>query len=101
MAKPITPEEARRTSLSNINGTVIQVFNEFLSENLRYGVAEIYQKDIVEELCNHGIDRGKIFRDRMLDIEEFYRDAGWTVEYFKSSIGDSEDSKFVFRAKKK
>lgn len=96
-AKPITPEQIKPSV--SIPNQVVETFNLLISANYRNGAARVLQKEIVNQLVAIGFSRNRIFDEKLLDVEETYREAGWEVEYDKPGYNESYEPYFVFRKK--
>lgn len=97
-SKPIKPEQIKPSV--SIPNQVIETFNSLISANYRNGAARILQKEIVAQLVAIGFSRNRIFDEKLLDVEETYREAGWEVEYDKPGYNETHyEPYFVFRKK--
>ena len=97
-ARPISPHEALELKQANIPDVVINTVNRLIAENIRYGYATLYQKDIVKELVASGLNRREIFDKHWLDFEDMYREAGWEVTYDSPGFNETYDETFKFEA---
>jgi hypothetical protein len=100
MTKPISPDEI---TLPVIPDHVFEAFNKLIKANFKKGnVSIVKRKDVVEEIfCESGTTDEELVSNGWLDIEPNYREAGWEVKYESPDWGQSFDSYFVFKKKKK
>lgn len=101
--KPIKPEEVK--TKREFPDFVIEAFNELIQNrwNEDKGRSIVKQEDaiqtIIEKSSKYGepINRGEIFSNKYLDVEDVYRENGWVVEYMKQPYYSDEDDFFVFK----
>jgi hypothetical protein len=91
---PITPDQIDVRAA--IPHAVIKAFNTLISANHRNGQSIVLQKDIVERLVELGFTKSEIFNDKLLDVEEIYKDVGWIVKYDKPAYNETYEPFFVF-----
>lgn len=98
--KPITPSEAKSKKISLIPEIVIECFNELISRKLDiYGSATILQKDVVNLIESRSdLTASQIYSNKYLDVEDYYRKAGWKVVYDKPAYCENYDAFFVFKS---
>lgn len=76
---------------------VIQAFNECIQESKQKHSNNVYRKDVVARIIKLGDTTDSvIMANNWLDIESFYRKAGWKVSYYKPDFNESGDSYFTF-----
>ena len=95
MIKPISPDEI----VISLPDEVIEVFNELLKKNWRgeSTTVTIYQTDVADLVASAmNISRNEVFNRRYLDVEEYYRKAGWRVSYEKPAYNESFRAYFEF-----
>ena len=100
--KPITPSEARKHKDSAIPDEVIESFNELISEKINmYNTVTISQPEAVERILSKmpNISKEILFQNKWLDIEQIYRDNGWTVTYDKPAYNEPGEPCFLFKGK--
>jgi hypothetical protein len=101
--KPITPSEvqASRKSGKNIPEFIINVVNELIEHEFNGRFATLRQEDIVAEIIkrNTHVTSARIYASRWLDFEEYYREAGWKVDYDKPGYNESYPATFTFSIK--
>jgi len=100
---PITPGQARSLKQRTIPQQVYEAFDELIVEQLDlYGAARFTQDTVINRILtkhdkdNLPCDRQEIFDKRWLDIESFYEDAGWTVQYRRPSYDENGSAYFLF-----
>lgn len=105
--KPITPREARAAARDSIPLEVFEAFNELLAEHGANAPITIRQEEVVDriiEKMNRGVavkvTRAMIFDRHWLDIEDTYRDAGWSVEYDKPAYCEDYEAYWTFKPKR-
>lgn len=100
--KAITREEARQAVADRVlPDFVIKAFNELIAEKGTSSVIRIKQDkailkvlEIAEQIGYH-YSRHDIFNNKWMDVEDYYRRAGWVVEYYNP--GYSESAEFIFK----
>lgn len=98
---PISPQEAEKRKERLVPAGVFSSFNDCISANYFDGRARFEQDTVVALIMNRcAVSRAKVFERRWLDVECFYEEVGWKVEYSKPGIGEDFKAFFVFRAPK-
>lgn len=101
--KPIRPDEIGEHKARIFPDFVLKAFNDLLAENFSHGSAKILQKNAIQRILQYGNmtqeERGQIFDNGWLNVEEIYRDAGWKVKYDKPGYCESYDAFFEFSKK--
>ena len=97
--RPITPEEVRARRIDFIPSIIFETINTMICEKFDGKSATLRQNDILNEVCNEcsGLTRQEIFKKHYLDIEPFYREQGWKVEYDKPGYNESYPATFTFK----
>lgn len=100
--KPISPDEVVNLKCNQIPDFVIEAFNKCIAENYLSNRSEFEQNRVIKEILNLTpsdmyVDRDMIFKNKWLDVEDIYRDAGWTVRYDKPGYNESYEASFIFR----
>jgi hypothetical protein len=104
----IKPDEIVNAKRKQLDPVVEQAVDALLAQNWNGRSSKVYQKDIVakileikafetEELKNEFTR--KLFDEHMLDFEDIYRDAGWSVYYDKPGYNESYEASFEFKKK--
>ena len=95
---PITPSEAIKAKTQAIPPEVFEVFDELITRNISLtGTAKVYQDEAVTMIASKlNIHRSVVFANKWMDVEEAYRQAGWTVNYEKPYWGDYFDAYYTF-----
>ena len=97
---PIKPNEIVMRELPEV---VYDCFNLLISRNLRDGRSStVSKKDVIDLLEQKGFNKSIIYGQRLLDIEEPYRVAGWDVVYHKPDFNEVYEGEeyYVFTVKK-
>lgn len=100
MVEIITPDEVRKSRKDYIPEVIFKEINQLIIENFDGIESKVYQEDIINRVCTEetGLTSSKIFERHYLDIEDFYREAGWKVIYDKPGYCETYKAFFVFRA---
>lgn len=77
---------------------VIQAFNDEIIAVSNGRVATVDQNKVMDRILTlkPELTRNQIFDNKWLDVEEFYRKAGWKVEYVKPLYYETFTAYFVF-----
>lgn len=96
--RPIKPEEVRARRIDFIPSIIFETINTIICEKFD-GNATLKQEDILNRVCNEnsGLTRREIFDKHYLDIEPFYQEQGWKVEYDKPGYNESYPATFTFK----
>jgi hypothetical protein len=97
MPGPIRPKDVTALKAAQIPEEVFEVFNGLIARNWDGYAATVRQDEVVRLLMERGIDRARVFSEHMLDVEEAYRAAGWTVSYDRPGYNEDYPSTFNFR----
>lgn len=105
--KPITPEEIVKKNVNNIPSEIFTAVNTLLIEKSKTSKDEIIilQDEILEMVCGDEKHQGKftrneVFKNKWLDIEEYYNVAGWNVKYHGPRYYETWKAYFKFDFKK-
>lgn len=99
--KPITPDEVMQQKVSEIPGSVLEVFNQHITKNFLNGQALVKQEDVLQDICSSmNLTRDEVFDKHYLDVEDCYTLAGWDVTYDKPGYNERYEASFTFRSKK-
>lgn len=89
--KPIKPEQVTQT----IPDGVFAVFNSLIAKNIVGNTSIIYASELVDNIMSQlNIPKEDIYRLKYLDVEDFYRDVGWKVEYEAGNWREPLDKPF-------
>lgn len=99
--QPISPEEVTQLQKEQFPPEVIETFNVLIAENMVNGEATVKQKDAVARMVLDGLEKAMIYKKGWLNIEEMYREVGWSVVYDKPAYNETYDAFFRFSAPKK
>ena len=96
--RPITPEEVRALRKDFIPSGIYKTINTMICEKFDGRSATLLQKDILERVCKNYPELTKeyIMEYHLLDIEPYYRNSGWKVEYDKPGYCESYPASFIF-----
>lgn len=95
--KPISPGDIAEQKKRNLPDEVIETWNRMIAKTFSSGYACIKQEDVVKELSKTlKVPEGHIFKEGWLEIEDLYRQAGWTVEYDKPGFNETYPATFKF-----
>lgn len=102
--RPIKPGEVVKAKKETVfPDAVLQAFNELITLHFNGNHATIKQDDVIALImAKMGFetkDRGKIFDNGWLDVEDVYRAEGWHVEYDKPGYNETYPSTFIFKRK--
>ncbi len=76
---------------------VVQAFNECIEESKTNHSDDVLRKTVVARIKKLGSVTDKdIMDNNWLDVEEFYRKAGWKVSYNKPPYNESYEAYFTF-----
>lgn len=98
MTAPITPDEVGPRKRDEIPAMVFSVFNDLIVENMdSTGRAKITLDLVLSRLATAGVDTSEAFSKHWLDVEPFYREAGWEVSYDKPGYNEAYAASYEFR----
>lgn len=76
---------------------VIQAFNECIYESKLKNSKVVDQEVVLDRIMKLGnVSRQDVFKEHWLDVEDFYRNAGWTVKYDKPTFNEDYKAYFEF-----
>lgn len=95
MIQPIKPKDVKSTKPDE----VIEVFNELIQKYWD-GTQARFKQDEAARLISAKMEKSTkyLYENHYLDIEDLYRQAGWTVEYDKPGFNESYPATFTFSA---
>jgi hypothetical protein len=78
---------------------IIQAFNECIRESRIKHTNRVGQNQVMDRILelNPNTNRREVFATNLLDVEDYYRKAGWTVEYHKPPYYDDSEPYFIFK----
>jgi hypothetical protein len=98
LGRPIKPSEVVNHKCKNIPEIVFNAFNEQITLTWDGRKAIVRQEHVVSAiLATEKFSREEIFRKHMLDVEEIYKQEGWSVEFDKPGGGESYGAFWTFR----
>lgn len=104
----LTPDQALKKSkeikekAAWIPAVVFEAFDELILKTIdEDGYAKFTVKEVVKVIrSKKGAPRkDTLFNNKMLDVEDFYRKAGWKVTFDKAHYTENYDDFFVFEKK--
>lgn len=100
--KPISPDEVVAKKATLIPDEVIEAFNEMIAEHMTGGYSKFKQSKVVDRILTKmpGMNRGTLYDNHWLDVEDVYRAEGWKVEYDKPGYCETYEATFEFSRKK-
>jgi len=91
--KPITPDEVRK----ELPDEVVEIFNDLIKQNWNGHEAVVKQTEALTAITRRlEIEASEVFKRRLLDVEQAFREAGWKVEYDKPGWDETYDAFFRF-----
>lgn len=97
MTEAITPKDLVKEKKKVIPDFVIRTINRLIAKNWNGSESKIFQESIVQEIYeDSSYTREDIFKEKWLEFEDVYREAGWKVEYDKPSWNESGKAYFLF-----
>ncbi len=100
MIKPIQPKDVIKEKQRSLPDQVVETFNELIAENWNGSDALIYQEDVVarikKKFLPKRITNKKIFDNHWLDVEDVFKNAGWSVYYDKPAYNEDYKASFSF-----
>jgi hypothetical protein len=97
--KPITPDEVRAGYINVIPQFVIESFNELIQKNFDGRCSLIHLSEVKSRAKAKQVNSALAntpFDDKWLNVERYYRDAGWIVQYESPDWGDTWKPFFRF-----
>lgn len=98
MAGPMRPGDAAKHKANLIPQEVFDTYDTLIAQNLGHGSATVYLSDLVDALIAGGLATS--FDDAQkkgyLDVEDVYRQNGWTVRFEKPGFNEGRRQHFVF-----
>jgi hypothetical protein len=98
--KAITKEDLNKAiSHREFPDYIIQAFNECITESKIKHSDRVGQNQVMDRVLklNPSITQAEVFKANLLDVEDYYRNAGWTVEYYKPPYYDDSEPYFTFK----
>lgn len=95
----LTPAAAHEAYLNrDFPDFVVEAFNELIKQGHDRPVIRIEQEDAIMRIMslNPEVTREEIFDNHWLDVENYYRRAGWRVTFFKPAYYDDWKAHWEF-----
>ena len=102
MTKPIGPTDTllyKKTKL--IDDAVFEAWNNCIARHYHNGRSKFALNELKSEIrkLTHVEDVDEMMNRGWLDLEDVYREEGWSVTFDKAAYNESYDSFFLFRVK--
>lgn len=95
--KPITPQEAIDKKQALLPGLVFRVFNDAITESWDGRRAIVKQLMVAKQIADLlGITEHEVYERKYLNVQEYYRYAGWDVTYPRYQCNSTHDPEFEF-----
>lgn len=110
MIQPITPQQVGQTKGALFPPKVVQAFNELIASHYVGNRSSFTQDDVISRITSLTLTdpditnpetavanlRKAIFKRGWLNVEAYYEDAGWKVEYDKPAYDETYPARFTF-----
>jgi hypothetical protein len=99
MTEPIKPSDVVQKKREDMPAVVFEVFNELIARHWNGAEARVLVKDARAALLQRGISHEDIRNKNYLDVEDCYREVGWTVRFDAPVYygGENFDAFYTFR----
>lgn len=95
MIQPIKPQDVEAIPMPDV---VIIIFNDLIQRNWDGTKAVVMQSEAVKLIAEEiGVEKSDVFKNRWLDVEGLYKEAGWNVRYDAPWYNESYEPTFTFR----
>lgn len=103
---PIKPSEVSKKKAESLPGEVLEAFNEMIAKYWNGTSSKFKQKEAIELILSKmnvsketadKFNAKDLFKNKMLDVEDVYRDHGWNVSYDGPGYCETYDATFEFR----
>lgn len=100
--RPISPEDVAKAKVQILPAFVITIFNGLIAKNYCSGVARVTQEEVVALLIQsgHAQSSQQVIDNHWLDVEDVYREEGWSVEYDKPGYNETYLAYYIFKRKR-
>lgn len=100
MPGPIKPDDVEKAKIRAIPEEVFEVFNALIVREWDGRQSIVKQDEAAERIAKTlQISEEEVFSLHYLDVEQAYREAGWSVKYDKPGYNESYPSTFHFKRK--
>lgn len=101
MSKPIRPDEVTSLKAQTLPDEVFDVFNAAIAKHWDGRSATFTQDEVVAALAEKlSTSREDLYARKLLDVEDVYRAAGWSVEYNRPGYNETYRATFTFSRRK-
>lgn len=102
MAKALNPNDLAKKKKEVLPDFVFEAFNNIIAKNFNNNSSHFRQDEVVEEMIklaqfSEPIDKKIIFDNHYLDVEDVYREEGWTVSYDSPAYCEDFPATFTFK----
>lgn len=98
---PITPDEVIKKKKEMIPDEVLEVFDEVIAENFSNGSSMFRYSDVDKRIADRlGISVYDVYKNKYLDIEEIYIEAGWDVDCDNPGFNETYEGNWTFKCSK-
>lgn len=99
--KALTPSEAAVAKAQReFPDFVVDAFNQCILASILNGTYEVEQEEVIMRMMslNPQLSREEIFDKHYLDVEDYYRSAGWEVVYHKPAYYEEWKAYWEFKS---
>lgn len=97
MSKAIEPSEAVERARNELPPKVYEAFNDLIVKNLRGKRSVVTLKEATAAVCSAlDLPAQEVRRRGYLDVEDYYRKAGWRVVYDRPAYNETYEATFEF-----
>ena len=94
----IKPDEIRQAAWKDLDKDVETAVDKLLVKHWDGYEAKFTQEEVLQAVClAKNFSRERVYREKLLDFEEAYRAAGWSVFYDKPGYNESYEATFQFK----
>jgi hypothetical protein len=100
--KPILPGDVQDKKNVSFPNAIIEATNQLIVKEWNGDESHILQKDIVKRAIeiDSSLSSDVIYKNKWMDIEPIFLEAGWTVYYDKPGYNESYSPSFKFSKSK-
>lgn len=96
--EPIRPHEVKEKQIKSIPPEVIKVFNDLIVKHYNGRSAMIKQDEALSKVMEAlSLSSNQVFENKLLDVEDVFRQAGWSVVYDKPGYNESYNAFWTFK----
>lgn len=99
MVEPITPDEVVAAKAKILPDEVIEVFNELIAKHWAGHSSKFKQSEAEEIIAARLAVHPKfLYQNNYMDVEDIYREQGWSVTYDKPGYNEMYEATYEFEA---